>query len=281
MKNQEEIRKEILKFAETNPKIRAVFLEGSRANPTITPDDFQDYDIVFAVKNWKVFISDDSWTNIFGQKIIEQQPETFSFGEFQPNFFSYLILYKEGFKIDFSIIPIEKIDDFEDSLRIVWLDKDGKFNGTPESSDKDYWVKKPDEKLFKEVCNEFWWVSTYVAKGLARNEIPFAIKYFEEIMRPMLMQMIDWKIGYENDFKVSTGKSGKFYPKYLKSKLYQNFLQTFTDANPQNIWKSLFKMTEIFEEVSAEISEKLKFKILKEEQSNVLKYLQEIHNKYK
>ncbi|WP_277111870.1 aminoglycoside 6-adenylyltransferase [Chryseobacterium taklimakanense] len=275
-KSAEEIKTMILNFAQLNSSIRAVYLEGSRVNPNFPPDEFQDYDVVFVVQDFENFITNDSWTNIFGEKIIEQQPETFSFGDKLDNFFSYLIIYKEGFRIDFSIIPIEKRTDFNDSLREIWLDKDGLYTNTPASSDQDYWVIKPNEKWFQEVCNEFWWVSTYVAKGLARNEIPYAIKHQEEILRPMLMQMLDWKIGIEQDFQVSTGKSGKFYPKYLSEEYYQKFLKTYSDSEKENIWKSLSIMIEIFSETAKNIAETLNFNYNLAEESNILKYLKEI-----
>ena len=276
LKTSQQIKQDILKIAQANQNIRAVILNGSRTNPNISPDNFQDYDVLFAVNNFENFIKDHSWTNIFGEKLLEQQPETFSFGEKLQNFFSYLIMYKEGFRIDFSIVPIDKINDFKDSLTKVWLDKDGVFKNIPESSDQDYWVKKPNERWFQEVCNEFWWVSTYVAKGLARNEIPYAIKHLEEILRPMFMQMLDWKIGLEHDFKVSTGKSGKFYLKYLGEEFYQKFLKTYSNSNPENIWKALFLMIEIFIETAKEVAKKMNFHYKKEEEENVLKYIKEM-----
>lgn len=278
---KDQILSSVLQFAESNSLIRAVYIEGSRVNPTVAPDELQDYDIVFVVSDFDAFIKDSNWTDLFGAKLIEQQPETFSFGEKQDNFFSYLIQYKDGFRIDFSIIPVEKRHQFKDSLRVILLDKDGLYPETPPSSDKDYWVKPPTEKWFQEVCNEFWWVSTYVAKGLFRNEIPYAIKHFEEILRPMLMQMIDWKIGYEKDFKVSTGKSGKFYPKYLGEKLYAKFLETYSDSKKENIWKAMFLMADLFSTIAKDVSAKMNFTYNIQEENNILNYLKEMQQKTK
>lgn len=276
MKTSTEIKSEILDFAEANDHVRAVVLNGSRANAKIPADDFQDYDVLFAVDNFDDFIKDDSWTDLFGEKLLEQQPETFSFGEQTENFFSYLIMYKDGFRIDFSIVPVEKIADFSNSLTVAWLDKDAIFKDIPESSDKDYWVQKPDEKWFQEVCNEFWWVSTYVAKGLVRNEIPYAIKHLEVVLRPMFMQMIDWNIGFDHDFKISTGKSGKFYPQYLGENFFLKFLHTYPDSDPENIWNALFLMIEMFSNTAKEVSKKLNFNYRIEEQQNTLEYLQKM-----
>jgi aminoglycoside 6-adenylyltransferase len=82
--------------------------------------------------------------------------------------FHYLMLFKDGNRIDLTLFPIEnfKTDLAFDSLTIVWLDKDDLFPNVPQSTDRDYHIRKPTEKKFLETCNEFWWVSTYVAKGL-------------------------------------------------------------------------------------------------------------------
>lgn len=276
--NSDFIKEKILQFAERDDRIRAVLLEGSRANMMISQDCLQDFDVVFIVSDFDGFLKDDSWTDMFGEKIIEQQPEISSVGEKTENFYSYLILYKAGFRVDFSVIPVEFRHDFEESVRVVWLDKDGLHENLPKSSDRKYWVQKPSQQRFDEVCNEFWWVSTYVAKGLARNEITYAVKHYEEILRVMLMQVLDWKIGIENDFKVSTGKSGKFYSKYLDENIYREFLETYTDAELSRLWAALFKMTGLFSVTAKDVAQKMAFRYNTGEEENVLNYLHQVHS---
>ena len=74
MRSETEIKNLILDFAKSDNRIRAVLLNGSRANPNIKPDRLQDFDIVFIVENLESFTIDHSWTNIFGEKIIFQLP---------------------------------------------------------------------------------------------------------------------------------------------------------------------------------------------------------------
>jgi hypothetical protein len=50
----------------------------------------------------------------------------------------------------------------------------------PPSNDMDYHVEKPTEKMFTDCCNEFWWVSTNVAKGFGemKSRMPgICLKY--------------------------------------------------------------------------------------------------------
>lgn len=62
-----------------------------------------------------------------------------------------------------------------DKLCKILLDKDKCLINVSESTDKDYWVKKPTENNFYDTCNEFWWCLNNVAKGLWREEIPYVM----------------------------------------------------------------------------------------------------------
>lgn len=69
MRSEAEIKDLIINFATKDERIRAVLLNGSRANPHIQPDKYQDFDIVFIVNDLISFTSNHDWTNIFGEKL--------------------------------------------------------------------------------------------------------------------------------------------------------------------------------------------------------------------
>lgn len=81
MRSETEIKNLILNFAKQDDRIRAVLLNGSRANPNIKTDALQDFDIVFVADNLESFTIDHSWINIFGEKIISQLPDEMAFGD--------------------------------------------------------------------------------------------------------------------------------------------------------------------------------------------------------
>jgi aminoglycoside 6-adenylyltransferase len=284
MRSKSDIKNLIIEFALKDGRIRAVLLNGSRANPNIKPDKFQDFDIVYMVRNFESFISDHNWTNVFGEKLIWQLPNEMSLGENDEAVgFSYLMLFKDGNRIDLTLFPLEKVKtDFKiDSLTIVWLDKDRLFTNVPPSNDTGYYIRKPTEKEFLDTCNEFWWVSTYVAKGLLRDEITYAKEMLETVVRPMFMKLIEWKIGVETDFLVSFGKAGRFLNKYLTNDNYNSVLSTYADFDIENNWKSLFVMADLFGQFANELSGKLKFRYNKTEEQNTIEYLKLLHGEKK
>lgn len=284
MRDEKEIRDLIIGLAVNDERIRAVVLNGSRANPHSKPDNYQDFDIVFIVAHLKSFLSDHSWINVFGEKIIWQLPNEMCFGnDDEAITFSYLMLFKDGNRIDLTLFPVEnfKTDFKVDSQTIIWLDKDNLLPKIPPASDDDYHILKPTQKEFSDTCNEFWWVSTYVAKGLLRHQITYAKEMLETVVRPMFMKMIEWKIGVENNFSVSFGKAGKFMPNYLAKDYYATILHTYADAGMENNWKALFVMTELFEVTSTEVSLKLQFQLNNLEQQNTISYLRNLYNEQK
>ncbi len=76
------------------------------------------------------------------------------------------------------------------------IDKDNQINEPIIPSDIKYWPKKPNEQEFEDCCNEFWSVLAYVAKGMFRKELLFIVDHFNKILRPKLLRIISWELGY-------------------------------------------------------------------------------------
>jgi aminoglycoside 6-adenylyltransferase len=282
VRSREEIKKLITDVARNDERVRAVLLNGSRANTQISPDKYQDFDIVYIVDRIESFISDKGWTNVFGDKLIWQLPDDMVVGKKEAENsgrFALLMLFTDGNRIDLTLRSKNdmKANYKPDSLTIVWLDKDKMFSTIGLPNDSDYFVKEPTEKEFLDTCNEFWWVCTYVAKGLARNEIIYSKEMLETVVRPMFMNIIAWHIGIETNFSMSTGK-GRFLKSLLPPDLYNDILETYSDQALENNWKALFLMTDIFGKLARAVSGNLNFRYVTSEEENVIAYLNRLYN---
>jgi aminoglycoside 6-adenylyltransferase len=260
MRTEQEMMAMILNFARNDGRVRAVTMEGSRLNRNAPRDRFQDYDIAFLVTDVESYKAGDDWLAGFGRRVIMQKPEGMAL--FPPELggrFTYLMLYEDGNRIDLSLIPLDEIDAYfsgAGSLTKVLLDKDGRCPALAEPSDKDYHVKKPSAEFIDDCCNEFWWLSTYVVKGLCRNEFLYAVHHFE-LMRNQLLTMISWKAGIDTGFTVSAGKSYKYLDKLISNALWDRILQTYRIDSTENLWQSLIRCCALFEEISKEAAAKL------------------------
>jgi aminoglycoside 6-adenylyltransferase len=279
MRSEEEVIALILQVANQDDRIRSVLLTGSKANPAAIKDIFQDFDIIYIVTQLESFVKNKYWIDVFGERLILQLPEEMTIGDKDNTSFHYLMLFKDGNRIDLTLFPLDKLrTEFKrDSLTTLLLDKDNLFETLPPPSDTDYLIKLPMEKEFMDCCNEFWWVSTYVGKGLWRKQIPYAKEMMEIPLRTMFLKIIEWYIGTNTDFTVSFGKGGRNMTRYISSDLYNRILSTYADSNVDNIWNSLFLMADLFDDLANKIAKSMSFNYKATEAKNVTEYLKSIY----
>lgn len=248
MRSEQEIYDLILSTAREDERIRAVILNGSRANPNAPNDFFQDFDIVYIVTDIASFVADRDWIARFGELMILQLPD--EMGSPPPGTwdgYAYLMQFADGNRIDLSLFPLARLEQLPpDSQSILLLDKDGLLPPFPPASDRDYLPQPPTRKQFEDCCNEFWWVSPYVAKGLWRAELPYARTMLEDYVRPQLMQMLTWEVGIRTRFSVSPGKHGKYLQRLLEPDCWRMLLDTYADAGYPQTWEALLTMGRLF-----------------------------------
>lgn len=285
MRSEKEMYDLILDIAKRDERIRAVYMNGSRANPNIKKDIFQDYDIVYVVTETKTFIEDKKWTSNFGELIIFQEPDKLD--KMQGinidfnNGYTYLMQFTDGNRIDLHLQPINMLTEEynKDKLVVQLLDKDNILPEVKPASDEDYWIKKPSYEEYFSECNNFWWVALYCAKGLWRKEILYSIDVMNNYVRDGLITMIKWKVGIETNFKVSIGKSNKFLKEYIDKELWDKLMSTFNMSDYNSSWTALFITCELFEEVAYSVSKQLGYEYNYDEAQrsfNFIKHIKEL-----
>lgn len=165
----------------------------------------------------------------------------------------------------------------EDSLTVVLLDKDQCIPPIPAPNESYYITKKPDQAEYDLKVNEFWWVSTYVAKALWRNEPETAKYLFEVIVRDCLNRMVKWYLAMQHDWQINVGKMGKKF-EILPPDLWQELLSTYPGIEEEAIWQALFKAGILMRKVSVPVAENLGYTYHFQEDKKVTLYLQHVMN---
>lgn len=282
MRSEQEMYKLIIGTAEADDRIRAVYMNGSRTNPNVPKDIFQDYDIVYVVRETKPFYEDKSWIDRFGERLYMQCPDEIdrSLGmdtDFDKEY-GWLIQFADGNRLDLHVVPVGRFDYESDKLCRILLDKDGILPVIPEPTDEQYHVKKPSQAEFTAVCNEFWWCLNNVAKGLWRNELPYVHDMLGNAVRPQLINILSWKIGIETDFGVSVGKSAKYMYRWLSPELWERFLGTYGGVTAEEVWNAVFLMCDLFDNYASETAERLGYAYNTEEAENSRLWLEKVRN---
>jgi aminoglycoside 6-adenylyltransferase len=248
MRTEQEMFDLILGTARADDRIRAVILNGSRADPEAPRDPFQDFDIVYIVEEVESFRSDPLWIRRFGELMILQKP-----GEMgdppsgDDGSETFLMQFTDGNRIDLRIFPLAMLPGLErESLSILLLDKDGIIEPFPPPGNRDHLPQPPTARQYADCCNEFWWVCPYAAKGLWRQEMVYARTMLDRFVREQLMKMLAWHVGAETDFSRGPGKFGKNLHEVLEPEIWQMLEKTYSDARCDSTWDALFMMCDLF-----------------------------------
>ena len=280
MRSEREMLELILNIARGDDRIRAVVMGGSRANPLARRDIFQDFDIAYLVTDVDSFRNDHNWINRFGEVMILQTPEVM--GDPPPlndGRFAYLMQFTDGNRIDLTLFPIARFRGFKrESLSLLLLDKDAIFEPLPAPSESDYLPRPPTAKAFSDCCNEFWWVCTYVAKGLWREEIIYAKYMLDRIVREQLMKMLTWYMGVETQFVRCPGSHGKYLKQYLEPELWAMLEKTYSDAGCENTWNALQMTCDLFRVVAKRVAEHFGFDYPRGDDDKVSAHLRHVRS---
>ncbi|MFP4479151.1 MAG: aminoglycoside 6-adenylyltransferase [Candidatus Izemoplasmatales bacterium] len=277
MDKHQSLYEKVVKYAKDHDDIRALLMNGSRVNPNITPDQYQDFDMVFYVKDFDRFMKNRDFIKNFGdiffmQTKDDQRPDG---SEENHEWYVYLIQFKDGTRLDLGIMDIQDIEKtvYDDSLTKVILDKDHLVQSIQEVDESTYYVQKPTNKDILMTVNEFYWVCPYVGKGMARNHMFYAIKHLD-ILRKEIERILDWWIGYQHDFKISVGKGKHRYVDLLPIDIYNLYTETYTNTQVENVWKALFKSIDLFDLVYEKVAVESGVDYHQEYKINLLDFIQ-------
>ena len=267
MRTDTEMMNLILQIAESL-QVEAVALSGSRADIHSLEDDFQDYDVVYIVENLEDLISDLSWLDRYGNRLIEQH-------NFLGHRRLYLMLFEDGNRIDLTLCPKEYIQEWVDSEANFEVIKDDKglFEAYQPNS-KRYWTAPPTEEEFVASCNEFWWVSAYVVKAIRRNQLIYATDHLYGICQQELLKVFAWQVTSDRG-AVDIGKNYKYLFHYLPAEKEKEFSALLNLSSIEKVSQSLFATMNIFDREAQSLAKKMGFAYDQEEAEKMIAYAEE------
>ena len=267
MRTETEILDILIKTAK-NFKVKAVAMSGSRACLKAPKDEFQDYDVVYIVDDFDNLTSDLSWLNQFGKRIIEQEV---SLG----NRRLYLMLFEDGNRIDLTLCPKEHIQEWVDSEAGFTVLEDEKGLFAPYSPNPQrFWIHPASNSDFEKTCNEFWWVSAYVVKGICRKQVIYATDHLYGICQQELLKILAWQVASDGG-TVDIGKNYKYLFNYLPAEKEKEFSKLLDFSSLDKITQSLLATIELFHQEAQSLAQKMGFDYDKEVAEKMIEYAEE------
>ena len=267
MRTDTEMMNLILQISESL-RVEAVALSGSRADIHSLRDEFQDYDVVYIVENLNDLLSDLSWLDQFGMRLIEQH-------NLLGHRRLYLMLFEDGNRIDLTLCSKEYIQEWVDSeagFKVLKDDK-GLFEAYQPNSNR-YWTYPPTEEEFAASCNEFWWVSAYVVKAIRRNQLIYATDHLYGICQQELLKVLAWKVASDRG-TVDIGKSYKYLFHYLPTEKEKEFSALLDLSSLEKVSQSLFATMKLFDYEAQNLAKKMGFAYDQEVAEKMMTYAEE------
>ena len=267
MRTDQEILELILETAK-KLQVDAVAMSGSRTNPKAPKDEFQDYDVVYLVENFEELISDLSWLDQFGKRIIEQH-------NVLDHRHLYLMLFEDGNRIDLTLCPKEDINEWVDSEACftVLVDDKGLFESYSPSPQR-FWIHPASETDFKKACNEFWWVSAYVVKGICRHQVIYATDHLYGICQQELLKLLAWQVAADKG-TVDVGKNYKCLFNYMSAEKEKEFSNLLDFSSVEKLTHSLFATMDLFHREAQILAQKMGFDYYKKVAEKMIEYAEE------
>ena len=272
MRAETEMLDMILQIAK-NLQVKAVAMSGSRTNLKVLKDEFQDYDVVYIVDNLDNLTSDLSWLDQFGKRLIEQHV-------LLDHRRLYLMLFEDGNRIDLTLCPKEHMKEWVDSeSKFIVLEDEKDLFESYSPSPKRFWIHPATETDFKNSCNEFWWVSAYVVKGICRKQVIYATDHLYGICQQELLKVLAWQVASDKG-TVDVGKNYKYLFNYLPAEKENEFSNLLDFSSLDKITQSLFATMELFHEEAQFLAKKMGFDYDKEVAEKMIEYAEERMKKF-
>ena len=267
MRAETEMLDLILQTAKTL-QVKAVAMSGSRTNQNAPKDEFQDYDVVYVVDDFDNLMSDLSWLDYFGKRIIEQEVVL-------DHRRLYLMLFEDGNRIDLTLCPKEHIKEWVDSeAEFIFLeDKKGLFECYSPSPQR-FWMSPASETDFEKACNEFWWVSAYVVKGICRHQVIYATDHLYGICQQELLKVLAWQVARDKGI-VDVGKNYKYLFNYLPTEKEKEFSDLLDFSSIEKLTQSLYATMKLFHQEAQSLAQKMGYDYDREVAEKMIQYAEE------
>ena len=272
MRAETEMLDLILQTAKTI-QVEAVVMSGSRTNQNAPKDEFQDYDLVYVVDDIDNLTSDLSWLDQFGKRIIEQEV-TLDHRRL------YLMLFEDGNRIDLTLCPKEHIQEWVDSEAGFTVLEDPEHLFEPYSQNLErFWIHPASGTDFEKACNEFWWVSAYVVKGICRHQVIYATDHLYGICQQELLKVLAWQVASDKE-TVDVGKTYKYLFNYLPTEKEKEFSDLLDFSSIEKLTQSLYATMKLFHQEAQYLAQKMGFDYDKEVAEKIIEYAEERVKKF-
>ena len=264
---------EIIRWANSRPDISALIMTGSRAQPEGAVDDLSDYDLEIFTTNPSSCTSSDLWMSDIAGVWVYLATTRNGLCE------TRLVVFEGGAKVDFSIRPVDSLEDmvrcrkldelYERGYRVL-IDKKGLASQLPSSSYSPPHRPLPTKAEFEAAVDEFWFEASHIPKYLKRDDL-WVVKFRDWTMKELLLQMLEWRaIAANRDVK----HIGVRMKDWIPADDWHRLNEAFGRFDAADSWRALLAMLSLFRDVALETANELGYRYPADRDASISGYIQ-------
>jgi aminoglycoside 6-adenylyltransferase len=196
------------------------------------------------------------------------------------------VVYRDGAKIDYTVWPeallerVSKRATLPDILDVgyrILLDKDARTSDWRPPTYRAHIPAKPTKDQYDALVDEFWWDTTYVAKGLWRGEVIF-VKFAldHDAKFGALRRFLEWRIEIDHEWSLKPGAYGRGIERLLPADIWSELASTYVGIKAEDNWSALFRTTVLFRRVATEVGDALGYAYPQDVDDDVTAHLQRV-----
>jgi aminoglycoside 6-adenylyltransferase len=262
--DEAEVLSKLSAWADREDTIRALILTSSRARADATVDALSDYDVIVAVPDLAAFLDGGAWVRGYGEPLARWGDRHEVLG-LETVFCG--VVYADRVKVDYSVWPQALLarvagaaalpDDLDVGYRVL-VDKEGATAGWAPPTQRAHVPAKPSRAEYEALVEEFWWVTTYVAKSLWRGDLFFAKWVLDcDAKAGALRRMLEWRIELDHGWALRPGAYGRGLEQLLPGELWVGLAATYVGVGSEESWEALTSTTALFRRVATEVGDAL------------------------
>lgn len=263
MKNSNEgytrLIERIVAWAGQDENVRAIIVIGSRARTNHAADEWADLDVILAAADTAPYWQTDGWLRQIGDQWL-------TFVTMTPDGRSYerRVLFAGGLDVDFALndvaalrgalageVPGDIADTIHRGIRVL-VDKDDLGALLQNKSITPPQPQPPDEAVFHNLVNDFWYHTLWTAKHLRRGELWWAKACCDMHLKGLLLQMLEWHARATRGLGVDTWLRGRFLEEWADPRALLDLQNAFAHYDEADMWQALLTTMALFDWLEGE-----------------------------
>ncbi|MBK8020609.1 MAG: aminoglycoside 6-adenylyltransferase [Chloroflexi bacterium] len=274
-----DLTRRLLEWAETQPEIRLVMVVGSQARQVQPADEYSDLDL-------SLYITDGAscqTLNAYLAWMRDFAPVWMILEDHHDETKSWLILYRGGLKVDFSVTPVGALQSLIAEQRLwddqqrgytILVDRDGMGPRLPRPTPfEPPSYTPPRREQFVHRVETFFYGAVYVARQIRRGNL-WKVKWADQIQQSMLLEMLEWHAHATNSNPVDTYNRGDFMRDWVSATTWQELHAVSAHFDVEDSSRALLASIRLFTRLTVETAAALGYDCPRTMIAEVMEYIE-------